>query len=297
MSKTSPTQGVAPHEKTSRAGRNLPAAIASGVVLVSTIVCTLLWWNWGFVLLAALSLGAATVELHRGLAKKGIHTPLLPVLIGTVATILTAYGVTHPVCTTVRANLLPANTVILALLALTILVSLTVRLGKGTAGYVRDASATVLVIGYCAVLGSTLILMLSDPHGTARVTTFILVTAASDTGGYIAGVLFGKHPMAPAVSPKKSWEGFAGSVILATAAAIGLTFIALQCPWWVGLILGPVLAAVGTAGDLIESSIKRDLGIKDMSNFIPGHGGVMDRLDSLLANAPVAWFLLYLLVP
>jgi len=119
----------------------------------------------------------------------------------------------------------------------------------------------------------------------------------SDTGGLIGGVLFGKHPMAPKISPKKSWEGFAGSMVFGIAAAVLMTVFVLEVPFWVGIIIGAALVVVGTCGDLIESMIKRDVGIKDMSSFLPGHGGVMDRLDSLLVSAPVAWLIMYVLVP
>ena len=127
--------------------------------------------------------------------------------------------------------------------------------------------------------------------------TFIVVVILGDIGGYIAGVLFGKHKMAPRISPKKTWEGFAGSIIFGTGGAIALVIWLLHVPFWVGLILGVVLVGVGACGDLIESLIKRDVGIKDMSSFLPGHGGVMDRLDSLLVAAPAAWFTMVLFVP
>ena len=138
--------------------------------------------------------------------------------------------------------------------------------------------------------------MLAEEQGAARLVTFVLVVTMSDTGGLIGGVLFGKHPMAPMISPKKSWEGFAGSMVFGVAAGAMAIFV-LDVPFWVGIILGVCLVAVGTCGDLIESMIKRDIGIKDMSSFLPGHGGVMDRLDSLLVAAPVAWLIMYILVP
>ena len=126
---------------------------------------------------------------------------------------------------------------------------------------------------------------------------FILVTVFSDIGGYAVGVVFGKHPMAPSLSPKKSWEGFAGSV--ATCAAVGAISLPLLLGglWWAGAVLGVAAAAGATLGDLIESSIKRDLGIKDMGALLPGHGGLMDRLDSLVVVAPIAWALLLWFVP
>jgi phosphatidate cytidylyltransferase len=150
---------------------------------------------------------------------------------------------------------------------------------------------------YVPLLGSFAPLMLAGEQGAARVVTFLLIVVMNDVGGYVAGVLFGKHQMAPKISPKKSWEGFAGSVVFGIAAGIGMAVYGLGVPFWVGILLGVGLVAVGTCGDLIESMIKRDLGIKDMSSFLPGHGGVMDRLDSLLLAAPVAWLIMYVLVP
>ena len=138
--------------------------------------------------------------------------------------------------------------------------------------------------------------MMGDDGGSRCIATWILSVVASDTGGYAIGVLFGKHKMAPMISPKKSWEGFAGSVI--TAALVGWACLGglLSAPAWAGLLLGVVLAFTGTAGDLVESMIKRDAGIKDMSNFLPGHGGVMDRLDSVLFSAPFAWLVMSLVL-
>ena len=147
------------------------------------------------------------------------------------------------------------------------------------------------------LLGSFAALMLAEEQGAARLVTFLLVVTMSDTGGLIGGVLFGKHPMAPMISPKKSWEGFAGSMVFGVAAGTLMAFFVLDVPFWVGIIIGVSLVVVGTCGDLIESMVKRDIGIKDMSSFLPGHGGVMDRLDSLLVAAPVAWLIMYIFVP
>ena len=133
--------------------------------------------------------------------------------------------------------------------------------------------------------------------GAARIVLFVLTVVCSDTGGYAAGVLFGKHPMAPTISPKKSWEGFAGSLTVGMAAGALTVIYALDGRWWVGLLLGVVAVTMATLGDLSESLIKRDIGIKDMGDILPGHGGVMDRLDSLIAVAPFAWLILHYLVP
>src|SRR3712207_5316512 len=133
--------------------------------------------------------------------------------------------------------------------------------------------------------------------GATRVILFIATVVGNDVGGYTAGVLFGKHPMAPTVSPKKSWEGMGGSVLACIAVATPIVTLALDGPWWGGVLFGGALAASATLGDLGESLIKRDLGIKDMGNLLPGHGGLMDRMDSLLASAAVVWVVLFAVVP
>ena len=186
--------------------------------------------------------------------------------------------------------------------AVTALVTMLWLLRRGIDGYVKNATASVFTVVYVPFLGSFVALLLAeggrtgaglDDQGVAGVLTFILVTIASDTGGYAAGVLFGKHPMAPVISPKKSWEGFVGSVLATVGAGIVLVVYLLEGDWWVGVALGLIAAVMATLGDLCESVIKRDLGIKDMSQVIPGHGGLMDRLDSLLATVAPIWLLLH----
>jgi phosphatidate cytidylyltransferase len=282
---------AAPANTHGRAGRNLPAAIGIGVGLGAYVVLSLLYLKPAFVVLVAVALVLASVELHEALKKQGMTSAIVPIAVGSVAISFGSYfaGRQEPV-------IFSTTSVLLASLALTVLASLIWRMPQGVAGYVHDAPASLMIIAYVPLLGSFAALMLAEEQGAARVVTFLLVVVMSDTGGYIAGVLFGKHPMAPKISPKKSWEGVVGSLILGTAAGICMAIFALDVPFWVGIILGVSLVAVGTCGDLIESMIKRDLGIKDMSSFLPGHGGVMDRLDSLLVAAPVAWLIMYLFV-
>jgi phosphatidate cytidylyltransferase len=275
-----------------RAGRNLPAAIAIGVGLGAYVVLSLIFFKPAFVLLVALALGLASVELHQALRKQGMTSSIIPIVAGSLAISIGSYlaGQQRPV-------VFSTTSVLLAALALTVLASLIWRMPKGAQGFVRDAAASLLIIGYVPMLGSFAALMLAEPQGGARVVSYLLVVAMNDTGGYVAGVLFGKHPMAPHISPKKSWEGFAGSLVFGVAAGLAMARFALHVPLWIGIVLGVCLVGVGTCGDLIESMIKRDLGIKDMSSFLPGHGGVMDRLDSILVAAPVAWLIMYVLVP
>lgn len=123
------------------------------------------------------------------------------------------------------------------------------------------------------------------------------MTISSDIGGYFAGITAGRHKMAPTISPNKTWEGFVGSVAGCMIAGALTVWLMLDGPIWAGLVLGIGVVLAATVGDLIESLIKRDLGIKDMGNFMPGHGGLLDRVDSLLVAGPVAWVVLTLLVP
>jgi phosphatidate cytidylyltransferase len=283
---------AAPAQMHGRAGRNLPAAIGIGVGLGAYVVLSLIYLKPAFVVLVAIALVLATVELHEALKKQGMTSAIIPISIGSVAIAFGSYfaGRQEPV-------IFSTTSVLLASLALTVLASLIWRMPKGVAGFVRDSAASLLIIAYVPLLGSFAALMLAEEQGAARIVTFLLIVVMNDTGGYIAGVLFGKHPMVPKISPKKSWEGLAGSLIFGAAAGVCMAVFLLHVQFWVGIILGISLVAAGTCGDLVESMIKRDLGIKDMSSFLPGHGGVMDRLDSLLLAAPVAWLIMYLFVP
>ena len=277
---------------TSRVGRHLPAAIGVGVGFGALAVVCLLYFQLGFVFLVAAATAAAARELQRELQRQGMNAALVPILMGCVLVAVVPYvfGELIPVA-------VPMIGLVLICVAATVLAAMIWRMPQGSIGYVRDIAASLLIIAYVPLLGSFSVLMLAGEHGAARIVAFVLIVAMSDTGGLIAGVLFGRHPMAPTISPKKSWEGLAGSLIFGIAAGMGTAMFGLKVSFWVGIVLGVALVVVGTCGDLIESMIKRDLGIKDMSSFLPGHGGVMDRLDSLLFAAPVAWLIMYVLVP
>jgi phosphatidate cytidylyltransferase len=273
----------APSPTPSRAGRNLPAAIAVGVGLIALILGSLYWQKVLFVVLVLATVLIAVDEMMKALRTGGAAIPRIPLFLGTTAMLLAAY--------------FGGPMALLVALGLTVLGTIFWRMPGGSVGFVRDVSAGVFLIGYVPLLaGFAILLAQPDADGAGRVVTFFAVTVASDVGGYVAGVLFGKHPMAPTISPKKSWEGFAGSALFCIGAGIAAVVLLLDGDWWVGAIVGAVAVLTATVGDLGESMIKRDLGIKDMSNLLPGHGGVMDRLDSLLATAPVVWLLLHLLV-
>jgi phosphatidate cytidylyltransferase len=287
---TSSTQEPAAQDH-GRAGRNLPAAITSAVVLVALIVVTLVVWKTAFMFVVAAAVVVAVWELHRGFGTKGIDLPEQPLMVGGVIMVVVAYFWGAPALVTATA-----------VAALVIMLWL---LRRGVPGYVQNATASVFILIYVPFLGSFVALLLAEggatdfsrmDAGVKGIFTFIAVTAASDIGGYIAGVLFGKHPMAPVISPKKSWEGFAGSVVFCVAVGVAMVVWVLDSDWWIGVCLGLIAVVMATLGDLCESVIKRDLGIKDMSHVIPGHGGLMDRLDSLLATIAPIWLLLHYLV-
>ena len=279
---SSPMTHPEPPKKTGRAGRNLPAAIGSGVALGAAIILSLLIWKPSFMLIVGAAVVVAIWEMHQGLKARDIDIPQEPLMLGGVVMVLVAYLFGPPALVTATA--------------VTALVTMLWLLRRGVAGYVQNATASVFTIVYVPFLGAFVALLLSEDEGVKAIITFIVVTTASDIGGYVAGVLFGKHPMAPVISPKKSWEGFAGSALSCVVAGYLLVVHLLDGDWWVGVVLGLIAVVMATLGDLCESVMKRDLGIKDMSQVIPGHGGLMDRLDSLLATIAPIWLLLHYLV-
>jgi phosphatidate cytidylyltransferase len=171
------------------------------------------------------------------------------------------------------------------------------RLFGGTSGYVKDTTAGIFAVAYLPFLASFVAAMLVPADGPRRVLTFVILTVCSDIGGYFAGITTGRHPLAPAISPKKTWEGFAGSVVACLVAGWLCVTLLLHGHAWQGVLTGAAVVLAATLGDLVESMIKRDLDIKDMGTLLPGHGGILERLDSLVVAAPVVWFLLYLFIP
>jgi phosphatidate cytidylyltransferase len=282
---------VPPVKDHGRAGRNLPAAVTSAVVLLALIGASLAFWKTAFMFIVAAAVVVAVWELHKGFLAKGIDLPEQPLMFGGVVMVVVAYFFGAPALVTATA--------------VTGLVIMLWLLRRGVAGYVMNSTASIFTLFYVPFLGSFVALLLGEggatgfdqwDDGVLGILTFILVTIASDIGGYVAGVLFGKHPMAPVISPKKSWEGFAGSVLFCVVVGWATVVYLLDGDWWVGVALGLIAAVMATLGDLCESVIKRDLGIKDMSQVIPGHGGLMDRLDSLLATIAPIWLMLHYLV-
>ena len=273
-------QPVAQPKATGRAGRNLPAAIGVGLGLGAVIIASLLVVKAAFLAVIAIAAVLALRELGTALKERGVTLPLIPASVGGLGILAAAY--------------FSGEGAVAAVLALTAVAILVWRLADGADGYLRDVTAGVFAVVYIPFLAAFAALLTAQNHGAQRVILFLILVVCNDTGGYASGVLFGRHAMAPKISPKKSWEGLTGSVVLAAAAgAVGMDLM-LHGKLWQGAVLGVAVVATATLGDLCESMIKRDLGIKDMGSLLPGHGGIMDRLDSLLPTAPVVYLLLSL---
>jgi phosphatidate cytidylyltransferase len=275
---------VPPARRPSRAGRDLVAAITVGVGMGVVILASLLLERHFFIGVLALSTAVATWELAGALRRgAGIEVPLPVLLVGGQAMVWLSWPFR-----------LQGLAVAFAVTALAVLLW---RMRAGSDNYLRDVAAGLFTAAYVPLFCSFAVLMVVADDGLARVLTFLICGVASDVGGYAAGVLLGRHPMAPTISPKKSWEGFAGSQLTGMVAGALSVHFMLGGVWWAGALTGALLVTCATLGDLIESMVKRDLGIKDMGTLLPGHGGLLDRMDSLLPTAVVAWALLSIVVP
>ncbi len=267
-----------------KAGRNLRAAIGVGVGLGAVIVASLFVVKAAFVAVVVAAVVVGLWELTSRLAeRKKIHAPLVPLAVGGAAMVVAGY---------LRGA--EGAWVAMTFTALAVLVW---RMTEPPDGYLRDVTAGLFAAFYVPFLATFVSMMLAAHDGPWRVFSFLLLTVVSDTGAYAVGWRFGRHKLAPRISPGKTREGLIGAVTFAMAAgALAMRFLIDNGTWWQGVLLGLAVATSATLGDLGESMIKRDLGIKDMGTLLPGHGGIMDRLDSLLPTAPVVWLLLVLFV-
>ena len=281
---------------TPKAGRNLPAATAVGLAMLFAVLGGLLFLPLGFVAVTTTFAIFGVWEIFRALEANGTRMPIVPVMTGTVAMPFVAYfgGL---------------ESLLFAMLLSCVAVLLW-RSIESAAGSANSIFAGVFTLGWVPFFISFAALPLhavggvtplglwpggTVPQGAWQVAVMLLLVVSNDTFGYLVGASLGKHPMAPKISPKKSWEGFAGSIAGAMLIGVLASIFLLDKPWWVGLVLAVGVVAASTAGDLAESMVKRELGIKDMSSILPGHGGVMDRLDSIVFACPLA-FVLYVLV-
>ncbi|MEA2292294.1 phosphatidate cytidylyltransferase [Arthrobacter sp. KBS0703] len=277
------------------AGRNLPAATAVGLAMLFAVLGGLLFLPLGFVAVTTTFAIFGVWEIFRALEATGTRLPIVPVMVGTVAMPFSAYfgG---------------PESLLFAMLISSVAVLLW-RSVESATGSARSIFAGVFTLAWVPFLISFAALPLHVaggvtpigpwpggvvPEGAWQIVILLLLVVSNDTFGYLVGASLGKHPMAPKISPKKSWEGFAGSMAGAMLIGVLASIFLLGKPWWVGVVLAVGMVASATAGDLAESMVKRELGIKDMSSILPGHGGVMDRLDSIVFASPVAYMLFVL---
>lgn len=266
--------------RTPRAGRNLPAAIFVGVVMLLVAASAVIVMPVLFTPLVALATVIGALEVTNAFERANLRVPAIPLLVACVGIV-------------VSASVKGADGVLVST-AIGVLVLVVWRVVEATGLMaVRDTVASIFTLLWVPFMASFAVLLMAQDDGKFKVALALLVPVANDVGGYAFGVFLGKHPMAPSISPKKSWEGFAGSLVSGVAvAALVCHFLIGGIPWHVGAIIGVIMVMVATVGDLCESLLKRDLGIKDMGQLLPGHGGLMDRLDSMLLTAPTLFIVL-----
>lgn len=272
------------------AGRDLPTAITVGIVLGALVILSIWIGPVAWYPTVAAAIGLATWETVTRLRERSFMLPRTFMIVAGQAMVWLSW---------------PFGTAgVIAAFASSALILMFTRMfhhgvNQAPSNYLRDTAVGVFLLVWIPLLGSfAAMLSLLESWGVPGsffIVTFMVCVVASDTGGYIAGVMFGSRPMAPAISPNKSWEGAAGSLIFGTIAGTLLVGLLLDEPWWIGSVLGIALVVCATLGDLVESQFKREIAIKDMSGLIPGHGGVMDRLDGMLPAAAVTWIVLAVL--
>ena len=263
-----------------RAGRKLFPSIAVSLSLIALIWFALAYHREIFAVVVAVAVLFGIREIVRAFGVRGTYISINFLILAAVALSYSAWngGV---------AGLATATAIAIPVLLIQLL-------SKGPEGFVASATATTFSLLYLPFLGGFLILLARTSNGFERVMTFVVMVSCNDTFGYIVGVLIGKHPLAPKISPKKSWEGLAGSLVFTVAGGVLAFKYIMELQWWIGIIVGLMIVFTATCGDLIESAMKRDLALKDMGSLLPGHGGMLDRLDSVLISAPALWLALEL---
>jgi len=271
-----------------RTGRNLPLAILIGLVFGAIVVVSLVLVKALFIVVGALLVAFVVFELTSALRFAGRDVPRWPSVVAGVLAMPVAFVAGAP-------GLWYAVLGAIALVVLWRLVAQLVRRGRGTAReLVDDLGAIAFVQVYVTLLGGLAVVLTAEEGGERWTLALLIVVVVSDTFAYVTGLLLGRRKMSPRISPGKTWEGFGGSLVFGLAAGLLVAPLLLGAPVWQGAVLGVALVLTATLGDLTESLIKRGLGIKDISTWLPGHGGFLDRIDSTLTSAPVA-FLLFLL--
>ena len=271
-----------------RTGRNLLGAIAAGVIFGAFVLVSLIIFKWLFVIFAVVVLGICTLELANAMRVRGWYVPRILSVVVTVVTMPVAFF-----------GGLVMTAIVIALGTVIILVTQIITSDR--AAYVDKAPlrqrmfAAMFVQAYVSVLGGVCVNLVAHDDGQWWVLAFLIVVVSIDTGAYVTGLLFGKHLMAPSISPKKTWEGFAGAGVISLISGGLVVTLMLHLPLWFTPIFSIPILFSAVWGDLGESQLKRVIGVKDMSNWLAGHGGFLDRLDSILPTALVV-FIIYFIV-
>ena len=275
-------------------GRSLSKSVAVGVLLGAVFLLSVLIYKELFMVLAAAAAGAGAWELSSALRLKGWYVPRIPAVVGSVLIMPAAfYG-------GAQLQWLMSLAIVAALIlwrTVHLLWEAREAPRQALAHTLRDYAASAFVVIYLPLMTSFTMLLLRRPDGAAWVITFVVTVALIDTAGYLIGRKLGKHKLAPGVSPKKTWEGLVASISAGIISAVIFTQVFWDFQWWVGILLAAVLLLSAVFGDLAESLIKRDLGVKDMSSLLPGHGGIMDRLDSILPSALITYLFAQAFLP
>lgn len=268
-----------------RSGRPLAMALVVGFVLGFAVLFSLIFVKAIFMVCAGALVAFTSYELASALRFAGRDVPRIPTVIAAVAVIPAAFFWLAPGHWWVTLGGI-------ALIGVWRLVELVRPNHRATGREVLlDLGAGALIMVYIGFMAGFTVLLTAQDGGQWWTLAFIIVVVAIDTGAYASGLAFGRHKMAPRISPGKTWEGFAGALVVAVVAGILLAIFMLQQPWWVGVIFGLTMVLTATSGDLAESLMKRDLGIKDISTWLPGHGGFLDRVDSSLLSGAAAYAL------
>ena len=263
-----------------KAGRKLGPSIVVSLSLIALVWFALAYHREVFAVVVAVAVLLGIREIVRAFSVRGIYISVVSLAMGAVV-------LTYATWNGGATGLAIATAIAIPLLLIQLLT-------KGPDGFVQSAMATTFSLLYLPFLGGFLILLAKPSTGLERVMTFVVLVGCNDTFGYIVGVLLGKHLLAPVISPKKSWEGLIGSLVFTVVGgSLAFKYI-METHWWIGAIVGLMIVFTATCGDLIESAMKRDLHLKDMGTLLPGHGGILDRLDSVLISAPALWLALEL---
>ncbi len=274
-----------------RTGRDLILAILIGVAAGAVFLGSLIFVKQLFLVFALAAVVLGVFEFARALRASGRRVDVAPQLVAGGIVVLSGYFLD------VWLHWVVVFVAVAVVVVWRLLVQMASRDGRTYGNVLADVLIAGFVQLYVPFLASLCVVLLAQDGGEWWVLSFIAVVVAADTGAYAAGLSFGRHPMAPKISPKKTWEGFAGAVLASAVAGVLLAIFLLGLDWWMGIVIGIVILGTATAGDLGESMIKRDMGIKDMSSWLPGHGGVLDRLDSILPSTAAALALYYLFTP